>query len=420
MKTKLLALAIAALTTMSYGQKNEIKAIEKALKSGDFANAKTLSTNAESIVSNGDDKYKAKYYFLKAKAFYADGSTKSISDFKTAIDAFSKVNTLEGGAGKYSAEAQVISSKLESSLVNSAVEDQNAKRYTQACEKLYLAYNSTEKANKEYLYYSAYNAVNADDNEKGLDYFLELKNSGYTGIETIYKAKEKKSGKDIEFSSKEEFNLMKKSDGYTGFKIEKTESKLPTIIKVITELYIKTGKNEEALANVLDARKENPKDLNLLLTEADLYKKLDRQDDYIKSLEAALIQDPTNHVIPFIIGYTHADKGNSDKAMEYYKKSVNIKPDYFEANFNIGAIMMNDSQQLVGQMNDNLSNYKKYDALKLKLDKSLNGALPYFLKAHEAKNKDASTLQSLFNIYSNLADTANYKKYKGIYDSLTE
>ena len=65
----LLFLSFYCLSLLSFAQKNEIKAIEKALKTGDFSTAKTAVTAAESLLSNMDDKTKDKFYFLKVKTY---------------------------------------------------------------------------------------------------------------------------------------------------------------------------------------------------------------------------------------------------------------------------------------------------------------------------------------------------------------
>ena len=60
---KLITLIYAlVIGTMSFAQKNEIKAIEKALKSNNFAVAKTNVNAAESLLANMDDKTKDKFF----------------------------------------------------------------------------------------------------------------------------------------------------------------------------------------------------------------------------------------------------------------------------------------------------------------------------------------------------------------------
>ena len=69
MKKSILAIAIlGATTTFTFAQKNEVKALEKAVKSEKYNETKSLISKAESLIGNADDKTKAKFYYLKAKA----------------------------------------------------------------------------------------------------------------------------------------------------------------------------------------------------------------------------------------------------------------------------------------------------------------------------------------------------------------
>ena len=82
MKTKVLALVFGLVTITTFAQKNELKTAEKAIKKQDYATAITAVTAAESLLANMDDKSKAKFYFLKAQAYFGK------KDFQTAADAF--------------------------------------------------------------------------------------------------------------------------------------------------------------------------------------------------------------------------------------------------------------------------------------------------------------------------------------------
>ena len=70
MKTNVLAFVLGLITISTFAQKNELKIAEKAIKSSDYTNAVTAVLEAESLFANMDNKTKAKFYFLKAQAFY--------------------------------------------------------------------------------------------------------------------------------------------------------------------------------------------------------------------------------------------------------------------------------------------------------------------------------------------------------------
>jgi len=66
MKSKYAILASALLVSVgTFAQKDQIKAAEKALKSGNSAEAKSILQQAESLIPNATDAEKAQYYFVK-------------------------------------------------------------------------------------------------------------------------------------------------------------------------------------------------------------------------------------------------------------------------------------------------------------------------------------------------------------------
>jgi hypothetical protein len=64
---KLMTLVLfVAFTAMSFAQKAELKAVEKALKNSNYADAKSAIGMAEGLLQNMDDKTKAKVLFFES------------------------------------------------------------------------------------------------------------------------------------------------------------------------------------------------------------------------------------------------------------------------------------------------------------------------------------------------------------------
>ena len=98
MKNHVVIIIAFVISAFSFAQKNEIKGAEKALKSNNFASAKTLIESAESMESSMDAKMLAKYYFLKGKAFYANG-TATNDDVQVALESFKQLLNIEKETG---------------------------------------------------------------------------------------------------------------------------------------------------------------------------------------------------------------------------------------------------------------------------------------------------------------------------------
>ncbi len=408
MKKQVLAVAFLGLTTIAFAQKKEVKALEKAVKSEKFAQTPSLIAAAEKLITNADDKTKAKFYYLKAKALLNGTNLKAM---------MAALETFDGnGASKYAGEIKKLKASTALKLVNDVVSNP---KDAKANEKLYVAYQLS--GDQDYLYYAATGYVGKKDYKKALPLYEELKTIGYTGEKTQLKAYNKETRKDDVFPNKVMRTLAIKA----GTHIKPTESKTPSvagdIIKNIAYMYVETGATDKAIAAIQDARKKDPTDVNLLMTEANLYLKLGKKDKYQSLIKEAVVQDPKNATLFYNLGVMAAQEGNAKEAKAYYQKSLAIDPININTNFNLAALILGAEKTIIDQMNSlgtSAADNKKYDALQEKRSAMYTEAIPYLenIIKVDAKNKNAA--QTLKGIYSALGNTAKYKEMKALLDSL--
>ena len=155
-----------------------------------------------------------------------------------------------------------------------------------------------------FLYNAAISASLSKDYDVSLKHYRELKEIGYTGITTQYIATNKETGKEENLGSQSQRELFIKSGTYTNPVDKASESKKATIVKSIGQILSSQGKVDEAMIAVKEAREANPGDLNLLLTEADLYIKLDKMDKFGELMAEAIKLDPNNPMLFFNLGVT--------------------------------------------------------------------------------------------------------------------
>ena len=86
MKKILLVVTIGLLSIASFAQKNELKVVEKALKKGEFKEAKATIATLESSEDSMDPKYKAKYYYLKGAAYGKSNIKKAAKAYNTLFE----------------------------------------------------------------------------------------------------------------------------------------------------------------------------------------------------------------------------------------------------------------------------------------------------------------------------------------------
>ena len=106
---------------ISYAQKKELKEAEKAIKDNNFADAKSMLSQAESVMSAMDDKEKAKFYFLKGQALYANG-VGSDADVAEALKNFQMLREAEKASGKmvYTSKVDEMNTSMTNDFINKA------------------------------------------------------------------------------------------------------------------------------------------------------------------------------------------------------------------------------------------------------------------------------------------------------------
>ncbi|MBC3846563.1 tetratricopeptide repeat protein [Winogradskyella echinorum] len=413
MKKLMTLVLLLAFTTMSFAQKNEIKAIEKAIKGSNYGDAKSAVAAAEALEGSMDDKLKSKFYFLKAKALYAEGQG-SDSDIDSAIASLDKLKDLESSMGKlkYTDEANEMKTGMLNSFLTKANDAFNNKDYKVAAKRFEKVYKMSP-TDTLYLYYAASAAVTDQDYDSALDYYVQLKNMGYTGVQMNYYATNKESGVEESFPGKEARDLsVRIAKSHNNPRDVKSDPKTAEIVKNIALIYVSQGKNEKALGAMADARAENPDDLGLLLSEANVHLKMGNRDKFKDLMEQATQKDPNNAELLYNLGVLAAEGGNLEESKKYYKKAIEINPNYVDAYNNIAVAILEGEAAIVEEMNGlgtSAADNKKYDELKEKRSQLYQDAIPYLEKALELRNTNIDAARTLMNIYSALAETEKFK-----------
>ncbi|MGF1558687.1 MAG: tetratricopeptide repeat protein [Flavobacteriaceae bacterium] len=415
MKTKVLIIAAMSISMLTFAQKDELKAAEKALKGGDMMAVKTTLEGISGMIGSADDKTQAQYYYLRGQA-YADLAKKGDnSAFPEAVSSFKSVIDIEKKSGKpkYSSEVEQRLAAMTADLVNSAVEDNGNAKYKEAAEKLYMSYKISPK-DTSYLYYAASSAVNGQHYEQALTYYNELQEVGYDGSATVFKATNVESGQ-VEEMDKLQRDLMVKSGTYKDPIDEKTPSKKAEIVKNTALIYTQLGQDDKALEAYKVARANDPNDVNLILNEANLHYKLGDLDTFKAMMSQAAALAPDNADLHYNIGVINAEQGNIADARASYLKALEINPGYTNAQLNLSTTYVNEGNSHIDEMNSLGSSKKdiaRYDELKkIKDDLFLKGAT-VLEDALKQTPDNQGILTQLKNIYGAMGDNENFMRIK--------
>lgn len=299
-------------------------------------------------------------------------------------------------------------------IVNLAVALSNAKRYIEAGDVLNSLY-LLDKKDTDKLFYSASLYVNGKDYDKALKGYEELKKINYSGEATLYFATNKTSKQEEQFGNANERDLFIKSGSHEKPRDEKVPSKRGEIYKNVALILMEQGKTNEAKSAITEARKMNPDDDSLILTEADLYLKLNDFDTYKSLVNEALAKNPNNADLVFNLGVISANAKKIDEAKTYYKRAIEIDPKYFNAYLNLSEVMLRGDDKYVDEMNKlgtSEKDNKRYEVLKAERNKNFSEILPYLEKAVELEPTNEPAKRTLLSVYNALEMTDKYKALK--------
>ncbi len=419
MKSKYVLLASALLISVAtFAQKDQIKAAEKALKAGNAQEAITILQGAEAASAAAPDAEKAQFQFVKASAHLALATKNEDTDanLSAAAKAYQEVLSIEktSGKAKFSTQASTSIIDVKYKLINAAIADSKADKHAAGAKKLYDAY-LLDKKDTINLYYAASTYVNAKEYETAYNAYNELKNLNYSGKGTTFYAVNKVNAEEQIFSTAKERDQMVKLGTHEKPRNEEIPSKRGEIYKNMALILVQNGKVAEAKKAIAEARVANPEDKTLILTEANLYLETKDYDTYKKLITEVLAQSPNDADLVFNLGVISYNAKNLVEAETYYKKAIEIKPDYVNAYLNLAILKLDADKKLfeeIQKLGNSEKDNKRYEVLKKQREAVFTSALPYLEKAAELDDTNEEVKSTLLSVYRALEMTEKAKALK--------
>jgi len=438
MKIKHLIIAGTLLVSVgSFAQKDELKALKKLygkeeIKGEDLTEYKALVAKVIPLATEEGDKIYANFYkcmipVLESMAIDKTMtplqiqmamaklvSPKAISELAAGLNATLDYEKKPGNKKMYTDDINETISSFKPDMLNYAVALGNQKKYKESADVLYAIYQLNKK-DLETLYYAANYAVEGMDYDKALVYYKELKAANYTGEGMLYYAKNKTTGVEENYTSKETRDNLVTLGTHIAPRDEKTPSRKGEIVKNIALILIEQGKTEEAKSAIIDARKENPSDVGLITSQADIYYKLKDMDNYKKTINEAISVAPNDETLYFNLGVVSVASNQFEDGEKYYRKAIELKPTYVDAYLNLADLLLKPDAKIVEEMNKlgtSAKDQKRYDELKTDRQKLFNKAMPLLEKAHELDPKNDVVKSNLRSVYSYLELSDKLKALK--------
>jgi tetratricopeptide (TPR) repeat protein len=199
----------------------------------------------------------------------------------------------------------------------------------------------------------------------------------------------------------------------------------------LSTIYLLNKDTTGALKSVSEGVAKYPTNADFRKREVEIYLQTGRQKEVIDKINAAIANDPKNKSLYYYAGLTYsqaaesagkditkakdaaskatAQKAKEDsfaKAADMYKKALEIDPNYFEANLNLGYVLIAPAIDMYNAANKlPASQQKAYDAAVAKAGAQFDLAKPYLLKAVEINPKSYDALNNLKTYYLGKKDT---------------
>lgn len=451
MKKILLSIAVVS-SAFAFAQKKEIAAAVKAVDAGDVATTNSQIAAAE--VAMGDKTYLVEpavleqYYYAKGMSLIKSGKNAEGAAYLAKMSDLGKNKIYTGRdssknkvyfVGKSEADKSGIQGLKEETYTPSmvskiggtinpliekanktAMEAYTAKNYAAAAPKFKEVYDLLKAGgndNKQYLYYAGLNYALAEQKAPAIQVYNELIDSGYTGIQTTYSAKNKKSG-ELEALDKVSWDLNKKlgaTSEYTDFKTETSPSIEKELYETNAALLIENNQYDDALVLIEKGLKKFPSNAKLSELQGTAYYKSGKMDQFVANLKTQIEKNPNDATNWYNLGVLQSKDPNTEKdAIASYKRAVEIKPDMAQAWQNLTYVTMGDDAKAIDDYNaakkagkTDLAN-KIIEARRARLA----AALPYAEKWYETDQQNIDAVSLLKGLYMSNKKEAKFQEFK--------
>lgn len=168
------------------------------------------------------------------------------------------------------------------------------------------------------------------------------------------------------------------------------------------------------------ARQQFPSDPTLRKQEINLLIETNKVDDARNGLIQAIAAEPNNANLHFNLGYLYETEGQNLLALKSYRKAVEINPNYFDAQYNLGVYYYNKAADLYKAANElSLSEYnEKGKTMEDEAKSYLRESLPFMEAASNIRPKEPIIWNTLSTIYTRLSMNNKAEAAFKTYDEL--
>jgi len=172
---------------------------------------------------------------------------------------------------------------------------------------------------------------------------------------------------------------------------------------------LQSKQNDEAGKYLTEGSTKYPGNKDLLITEVNYHLKNDNKEAAQKATNKAIEKDPKNPLLHWVVGTIYDELKQYSLAEASYKTAIELKSDYFDALYNLGAMYHNNGVESLKTI-ETITDNTLYSEEKKKIDQKFADALPYLEKCRAIDPKDKNTMIMMKNCYGRLNQQDKWKE----------
>ena len=370
-------LTLAAATVLAAGLPTVVSAQTSAVTNA-ILNQRTglldkARTDIDKAIVNEKTSGKAKTWFTRGEIYQGMLESPIYSKqlqpgegLQKAYESYAKTIELDTKTGEFGKQAVPKMDNLYGRAFNDAVNSYNAKEYDKAIASYKLA-SQIKPQDTTAVLYSAYASEAKQDFATAKANYNQLLGMNYKSV-TLYSRL---------------------------FQIAKQEKNQAEAAKILQQALVAYPTNKGFMLE----------DLNMSLASG-------KGEDALAKINKTIAADPTNSNLYAVRGSMYDQQKKQDLALTDYRKAVELDPNNFDAQFNLGVYNYNKAADAFTKASKmDLKTYqvsgKKYE---VEGKKYFEASVPYFEKALQLQPEDRNTLVSLQKVYFRLGRAADSER----------
>ncbi|HEX2395748.1 MAG TPA: tetratricopeptide repeat protein [Bacteroidales bacterium] len=182
----------------------------------------------------------------------------------------------------------------------------------------------------------------------------------------------------------------------------------PLLYVLRKQAFFGIGDTAKGVEAINEGFNRYPEDQSIMIEMINYYLDTDQAEQALGMIQKAKAGDPNNVSYTFTEGTLYDKMGRIEDAEKAYKQCIEMKPDYYDAHYNLGVLYYNEAVKIYEEAS-NIADNAAFEKKQAEGDEALKLAIPYMEKvaAMETSNQGEfdtkrSALETLRTVYYRL------------------